>query len=333
MKKFPGFTISTHLILNEALSRSIEINPMKHAPICELTFKGHTEYIFRQLNSITTIFSEKACVLKWLTKEFLSSKGISVAKGSVINSLQGHKEILKIAHEIGFPLVIKPTSSSHGSMVEVVYGESDLKEKVDKIFSYHKSSIIEKLHQGVEYRIFATKEKVIAITNRVPANIVGNGRENIKELVDKKNSDPRRGPSDFSDPEKNLVKIEIDDHVLVKLESLGLNLDYVPKNGEQVFLRDNSNISTGGDSIDCTDIAHDSVKEIAIRAINAIPSLQYGGVDFLTKDITKEQGKDDYIIIEINNSPCISMHHFPAVGKSRIVAKEIIDLLFPETKK
>lgn len=40
-----------------------------------------------------------------------------------------------------------------------------------------------------------------------------------------------------------------------------MNFDYVPLAGETVYLRENSNISTGGDSIDYTDDIPQKFKE------------------------------------------------------------------------
>ena len=104
--------------------------------------------------------------------------------------------------------------------------------------------------------------------------------------------------------------------------------------GERIYLRKNSNLSTGGDSIDITDIIHPDFKKIAIKTIHAIPGIVYAGIDLMTdKDISKKPTRNNYIIIEMNLSPGIFMHHFPYKGRSRNVAKEIIDMLFPENKK
>ena len=102
---------------------------------------------------------------------------------------------------------------------------------------------------------------------------------------------------------------------------------------EKIYLRNESSVSTGGDSIDVTDLVHPDLKKIAIKAVRAIPGLAYAGVDLMTnKDISKKPTKNSYIVLEINSSPGIDIHHFPFKGKSRDVAKGIIDILFPETK-
>src|SRR5690606_19949911 len=102
--------------------------------------------------------------------------------------------------------------------------------------------------------------------------------------------------------------------------------------GKQVFLRQNSNISTGGDSIDVTDIAHPSVSEIALRAMKAFPGLAFAGIDFMTRDITQPQTQDTYTIIEVNTSPGFCIHDDPYQGENRHVAREFLYILFPKLR-
>ena len=97
-----------------------------------------------------------------------------------------------------------------------------------------------------------------------------------------------------------------------------------------VFLRENSNISTGGDSIDFTDIIPNRFKEIAIKSSKAIGA-KICGVDMVIEDYTDE--RSNYGIIELNFNPAIHIHSYPYEGKERNVAKDILNLLgFKESK-
>jgi len=136
--------------------------------------------------------------------------------------------------------------------------------------------------------------------------------------------DPRRGVGH----EKTLVQIKIDDDIIKKLSEQSLTLKSIPATDQRILLRSNSNISTGGDSIDYTDRVHPKVLELATKVIRAIPGLPYAGFDFLTPDITKDPYEIGYTIIEINDSPMISMHHEPYMGEKRNVSAKIIDMLF-----
>jgi len=189
--------------------------------------------------------------------------------------------------------------------------------------------MVEKEFYGKEYRIFATNEKFVAATYRVPANVQGDGIHTIKELIQLKNKDPRRG----SGHKKSLVKIKIDKQLVDFLNSQKKKLTTIPKKDDIVYLRKTSNLSTGGDSYDVTDLVHPEVKKLMVKIVQSIPGLAYSGIDYMTKDISSPPTERNYIIVELNGSPMISMHHIPYNGKERDVAGAIIDQLYPETVK
>ena len=87
----------------------------------------------------------------------------------------------------------------------------------------------------------------------------------------------------------------------------------------------------GGICEDYTDRVHPSVIEIGLEVLKAFPGLPYVGIDFMTNSIEKKQTDDSYRIIEINTVPGIHMHFRPAIGKSRNIAKYIVDMIYPET--
>ncbi|MFA7253219.1 MAG: hypothetical protein WC107_01550 [Patescibacteria group bacterium] len=319
--------LSTQLIVEEAVSRNIAAVRLGERDIFELKLGSHTDYVCDQSLSSFGLIARACCANKETTKYCLNRAGIAIAEGDIFASGQ-IEEALIYAKEIGWPVVIKPSNSKFGNSVFLdINSADDFIDSFQKCVKNFDKIIVEKYVEGTEYRILATREKVAAITKRVPANVIGDGLKTLSELIKEKNNDLRRKEK------KGLFPIVIDEVAKRSFERKSILLETVPEKGKQIFLRDNSNLSTGGDSIDFTDMAHPSVKEIAVRVIKSIPGLLYGGVDFLTKDITKFQTDDSYIIVEVNSSPMISMHHYPYKGKPRNVAKEIIDIAFPETKE
>lgn len=329
-------SFSTFLLGREAEARGIKVEkPIKIGHLSKqstlrLSYAKHREIIVGQRTSKTDCIAYWIQHNKELAKTFFREAGICVAKSEVFDYRQV-KEIIKFCRKIKFPVVIKPLRGVQGKKVFVGV-DSDykirqfLKEYAKGKF---KTVIVEKEFHGEEYRIFATREKFVAAIHRVPANVIGDGLHNIEELIKIKNSDPRRGEGHT----KSLVKIRVDEVVIDFLKKKNLKLSDVPPKDKIVYLRSNSNISTGGDSYDVTNIVHSKIKKLAPKIIQAIPGLAYGGIDYLTKDVTQAPTSRNYIIIEVNDSPMISMHHFPYAGKSRNVAKVIIDMLFPETIK
>lgn len=103
----------------------------------------------------------------------------------------------------------------------------------------------------------------------------------------------------------------------------------IPETGKTIYLRENSNISTGGDSIDFTDQMPDFYKEIAIQCTQ-IADAHICGVDIIIPSIHDEAHKHG--IIELNFNPAMHMHCFPYEGERKKIGDKILDYLFPEKR-
>ncbi len=326
-------SFSTILLVEEAIRRGIKVshinNNQREMSFLELSYKNHFEYIKGQNSSKTSFPAFYATENKAITRSLLLRSNISVAKGSIFCKGDLEKS-LEFAKKIGYPVVIKPFDGCHGESVFMgLDSEKKCKEAIGIVFKKHKYALIEKEFNGKEHRFLASRNKIFAVANRDPANVVGDGIHTIRELIKIKNCDSNRGEN----YEKPHQKIKIDKFVKQNLDEQKIDLNYTPSKEEKIYLRKESNISTGGDSVDVTDEVHPELKKIVIKSVRAIPGLAYAGVDLLSsQDISKKPTKKSYIIIELNCSPGFDMQHFPYKGKPRDVAKGIFDLLFPETK-
>ena len=180
--------------------------------------------------------------------------------------------------------------------------------------------LIEEFIKGKEYRFLVIDDKVVGILHRVPANVLGDGVKTIRELVELKNKNPLRGKG-YVTP---LEKINLGENEAIFLKQQNKEFDYVPLAGETVYLRENSNISTGGDSIDYTDDIPQKFKDIAVKASKAAGA-KICGVDMMLEDYSDEN--TNYAIIEINFNPAIHIHSYPFIGTERKIAVEVLKLL------
>ena len=129
-----------------------------------------------------------------------------------------------------------------------------------------------------------------------------------------------------------MEKIQLGEAELMFLTAQDKNFDYVPGKSETIFLRENSNISTGGDSIDFTDEIPESYKKIAVKAAKAL-DVKITGLDMIIPDYTQEATDDNYAIIELNFNPAIHIHCHPYKGKNRKLNEKLLDVLgFPIIK-
>jgi hypothetical protein len=187
---------------------------------------------------------------------------------------------------------------------------------------YDSSVLIEEFIEGKEYRFHVIGDEVAAILHRVPANVTGDGIHTIEELVAEKNKNPLRGKGYVTPLEKLALGTVETEYLALS----GRDITFVPQKGETVYLRENSNISTGGDSIDFTDIISEDYKQIAVRAARAVGA-KICGADIIIRSIGDKPEINNYAVIELNFNPALHIHDFPFQGENRRVEKKVLDLL------
>lgn len=325
LKGYESLELSTQVIIKEALSRNIGVEVLDwNDSFIRLKKGDKTEYIKQATRtSIDSYIAPLIMENKEVTKLILKEYGISVPHGVTVKSVEeGKNEALNFSKK---DIVIKPKSTNFGQGVVILkqpYTVMDLQIAFEQAFKYDTSVLIEEFIHGKEYRFLVIGDEVAAILHRVPANVIGDGKHTITALVAEKNKDPLRGKGYVTPLEKiHLGAIEKE-----YLSFHGKNFDYIPSNGETVYLRENSNISTGGDSIDFTDDILKEYKTIAVEAAKAVGA-RICGADIIIKDIKAKPVKENHSIIELNFNPALHIHDFPYKGNNREVEKKVLNLL------
>lgn len=318
------------IFIYEMLKRGIEVEVLDYdREIIKTNYKGHVEFICDRDSSIMPYNVSILAGDKGFTKRNLIDNGISVPAGETF--LASDLEfILKAFKILDCPVVIKPVFGSHGYDVYTdLKTEEDVINAVNKIIvsrGPNTKIIIEEYYKANEYRVFVTRNKNYAVLLRDPAHVFGDGISTVDTLI--KTENYRR-----MNPRTNaLCEILVDDELINYLNKKRLTLESIPNAGEKVYLRPNSNVAMGGVCVDYTDKVHPSVIEICLKVLDAFPGLPYVGVDYMTNTISESQNVDSYRIIEINTIPGVHMHFRPAIGKSRNIAKYMVDMIYPETK-
>jgi cyanophycin synthetase len=259
---------------------------------------------------------------KDLTKRVLQNIGLAVPAGSVA---AGIDDALGIADGIGYPVILKPLDGNQGRGISPrIETPAALREAWEASSRLSRSVVVERHVAGTDHRVLVVSGKVVAVAERVPAHVTGDGSRTVRALIDEANTDPRRG-----DGHANvLTRLPADATTEAFLASGGRSLDSVPGRGERVLLRGTANLSTGGTSIDRTDEIHpDNVTACELAA--GVVGLDIAGLDVLTPDISVPFHENGAVIIEVNAAPGIRMHLSPAEGKARNVAAAIVDMLYP----
>ncbi|WP_300386815.1 bifunctional glutamate--cysteine ligase GshA/glutathione synthetase GshB [Clostridium sp.] len=321
--KFEGyedFELSTQILMKEAVKRGIKLEVIdKSDNFIALSKDNHTEYIKQATKtSKDSYISVMMMENKVVTKDILKKNNIKVPSGYEYFSLE--EAFRNVDKFINKAIVIKPKSTNFGLGISIFKDgtkKQDIEEAFKIAFSHDSTILVEEFIKGKEYRFLVIGDKVVGILHRVPANVIGNNKSTIEELVAEKNKDQLRGKG-YKTP---LEKIQLDNNVRLFLKQENKDFNYIPKQDEVVYLRENSNISTGGDSIDFTDNIPNKYKEIAVEATKAMGAA-ISGVDMMIEDLEDENS--NYSIIEVNFNPAIHIHSYPYKGKERKIAVEIL---------
>src|SRR5699024_5231249 len=260
-------------------------------------------------------------------KKYFEEYGVPTPEGRRFTKHIEDKKILNYAKNLGYPVVLKPTNGYRGIGVVVnIVNEKELQESLKYVREElgYLDVLIERYIQGEEYRVFVIDDKVISVLWRIPANIIGDGEHSIQQLIRMKNKSRK------ANPRLAICLIKIDREVKYYIEKEGFTLNSVLPKGQQLFLRENSNISTGGDSIEMLEDFPNEFKQVAINSLKSIPNLPHGGVDILVE--RNKSVEEAANVIEINAIPQIGSLVFPMVGEARDIPSAIIDYYFPETK-
>lgn len=315
---------STGAICEMAKKMGIPVIKLGDTGLYQLGTGKYGKVIEATISSNTSAIGVDISCDKLMTKAILDKQYLPVLPGYKIKNTV---EALYYGEKLGYPLVIKPQCGNQGKGVIVdIRNKIELVRSFDKLKKSYEDIIIEKYIKGNDYRVCVVDGEVVAVALRVPPFIVGDGKKSIKALIDEINNDPRRG----CNHEKPLTKIAVDDNLLHRLNGLGYSMDSVLPEKVKLYLRGNANLSTGGSALDYTDKICEENKEICRRAACTV-GLDICGIDICCEDIGVPINGNG-AIIEINAAPGIRMHHFPSNGKSRNVAKAIVEMMFKEGK-
>ena len=316
---------STGSIVDEAISRDIPWIRLNKSSLVQLGY-GKNQVRFRAtMTEKTNSIAVDIAGNKDETKRLLQDSAIPVAKGVTISDISDLPDAIK---KVGFPLVFKPLDGNHGRGATInVKTEEAATEAFEYAKNYSRRIIIEKFITGYDFRVLVIDHKMVAAALRVPAHITGNGHNTVQELIDKENEDPRRGYGH----ENVLTEITVDRDTLDLLAKKNYTLDSTPQQGETVYLKSTANLSTGGTSIDVTDLVHPQNVFISER-ISRIIGLDICGIDIMAENLTQPLPENGGVVLEVNAAPGFRMHLAPSEGLPRNVAAPVIDMLYPPGK-
>ncbi len=316
---------STGSIVDEAVARDIPWIRLGKNSLVQLGYGVNQVRFQATITCKTSNIAVDIACNKEETKRMLLDASIPVAKGDICTD---EEELKTTIDKIGFPIVLKPLDGNHGKGASInINTFEDALLGLEFAKKYSRKVIVEKFITGHDYRVLVIDNKIVAAAQRVPANVVGNGKNTIQELIDETNKDPRRGYGH----ENVLTEITVDRDTMDLLEKKGYTLETVPAEKEVVYLKSTANLSTGGTSIDVTDMMHPENIFLSER-ISRVIGLDVCGIDIMAKNLTQPLKENGGVILEVNAAPGFRMHLAPSEGLPRNVAAPVIDMLYPPGK-
>lgn len=317
---------STDTIIKEAEARNIPWQLLSARAMIQLGYGVHQKRFQATLSDYSSILGVELACDKEGTKTILADAGVPVPRGTVIRYLDDLQEAIEDVG--GYPIVIKPLDGNHGRGITIDikdWQEAEAAYDLASTASKTRSVIIERYHRGSDHRVLVINGKLVAVSQRVPAHVVGDGCLTVEELIEQTNSDPNRGEGH----DNILTRIVVDRTVLSVLQRQGYSLTTVLREGEVAYLRATANLSTGGIAVDRTDDIHPYNVWLCQRVAKVV-GLDIAGIDVVTDDITQPLPDTDGVIVEVNAAPGFRMHVAPSRGLPRNVAAPVIDMFYPD---
>jgi D-alanine-D-alanine ligase-like ATP-grasp enzyme len=312
------------------IGASVFIEP-KWGIVGQITFKsGRRSYFRYNTLDLNPVGSSDVARDKDYANFFMKAMGYPVVPGSktffsnewadAIGAR--HRKIddaYRYARTLGFPVIVKPNSGSQGQNVALLHNRRKFYPALRAIFKHDRVALVQKLVTGKDYRIVILDDKIISAYERIPLNVVGDGRSTITKLLAAKQRAFIAAGRD--------TRIKTDDpRIASKLQSQGLTLRSVLEKDERVALLDNANLSTGGDSVDVTGNVHPSFKKLAVQLTKDM-GLRLCGVDLIIHGNISKPPKT-YWVLEINAAP--GLDHYAATGRAQ---RKIVEDLYLEVLK
>ena len=314
---------STRALADAARRRGIPVRRLNDMSLLQLGWGSRQRRLQASITGNTSHLAVEAAGDKAMAKALLRNAGLPVPGGEVVRTVDAAQAA---ARRLRGPVVTKPLDGNHGRGVSVdLTSPEQVAWGFGQAAAHSRRVIVEEQYAGSDYRALVVGGKLVAVAERRPPQVVGDGLRTVGELVEALNADSRRGEGH----EKVMTRVKPGPAMDARLAEQGLGMAAVPEAGRTVVLAATANLSTGGSAIDRTDDIHPDNARICEDAARVI-GLDVAGIDFLCPDITRSVRETGGGIVEVNAAPGLRMHLHPSEGTPRDVAAPIIETLFPK---
>jgi GNAT-family acetyltransferase (TIGR03103 family) len=302
------------IIAEEALRRGIrvEVTDPEWGEL-RLSMGGRTVLTRESLSEFTSAVAMSRCDDKRVTRRIVERAGVQVPRGVLATegNLAAAASLLEECGEV----VVKPSRGEQGKGITVgVRDAGELSKAVALALQFCPEVLVEELVEGDDLRVVVIDHAVVAAAVRRPAEVVGDGRSTVRQLIEETSRRRERATGGES-------SIPLDETTADVVAAAGHGMDDVLPTGQRLRVRRTANLHTGGTIEDVTQRLHPAIAEAAVRASRAI-GIPVTGLDFLVPAV---EGPE-HVFIEANERPGLANH------EPQPVVARFVDLLFPESR-
>ncbi len=217
-------------------------------------------------------------------------------------------------------LVVKPISGSLSIGITVKPSTpAQIRNAVKEAFEGNSSIMIEEYIPGKHFRITILDDEIIAITQRIAANVTGDGKQTVTELIQQKNAQREK---------MQLPPIFLRKKDLHYLKEENIDLQKIYPKGTYILLQLGCDLDIGGERvrIDKENIPQEN-RELFINAAKTL-SLRFAGIDYITPNITTPHTLIRSAINEINSAPDSDVHYRDTFPHDNYAAERIMKNIF-----
>ncbi|HRX71506.1 MAG: N-acetylglutaminylglutamine synthetase [Gammaproteobacteria bacterium] len=310
--RYSDLNIYARIIIDEARRRGIAVDILdaQHGYF-RLSQGGRSITCRESLCELTSAIAMSRCDDKRVTRNVLTASGLRMPAQILADDPETVRDFLAHHQRV----VVKPARGEQGHGVQVDLRTPDTVEAaITNARRFCDDVIVEEMVDGEDLRIIVIGYQIVAAATRRPAEITGDGHQNIRTLIEKQSRRRQAATGGES-------HIPVDTETLRCIEATGYTLDSVLPAGQRLRVRKTANLHTGGTIHDVTDQVHPQVREVAEQAARAL-EIPVVGFDFMVPDLAGEP----YAIIEANERPGLANH------EPQPTAQRFVDLLFPHSR-
>ena len=307
-----GLNPYAQILVEQAYKRGIDVHiDDANAGLFTLSHGGRRIRCRESLTDLTSSISMSLCQDKSLTHKVLSAAGLNVPTqqraGNADDNLAFLEEHLRV--------VVKPLDGEQGNGVAVdLQTIEHVQDAIKAAQAFDSRVLLESFHEGHDLRIVVIGYEVIAAAIRRPAQVIGDGQHNVRQLIEAQSRRRQAATQGES-------RIPLDAETLRAVQAAGYDYGSILPAGQLLAVRRTANLHTGGCLEDVTAILHPVLADAAVRAARAL-DIPVVGLDMMVPGADQPE----YVFIEANERAGLANH------EPQPTAERFIDLLFPHSQ-